>query len=111
MKESAGVLLARYEPLEFRPPTNASVIDYPKPGVVILARDNADGSSTLVTSLYARRDAGSVGTSLLHVQAAAGKTAYFIFIVPVDKFYEGARIQMEFHAACEVESGLSAHLR
>jgi hypothetical protein len=106
MRQAASELLARYQPREFRPAAQAITIDFPLPGVVILARDNPDGRPTLVTSLFARHDAGSVGASLLRVQAAAGKTGHFIFIVPVEKFYEASRIQLEFQAVCEAEEPL-----
>jgi hypothetical protein len=35
-----------------------------------------------------------------------GKTGYFISIVPVEKFYEASRIQLEFQAVCEAEESL-----
>jgi hypothetical protein len=99
LNASTGALLERYQARRFN---DQEAIEFAGAGVVILARDYPDGTSTLVTSMFARNNAGNVGRSLLHVQWAAGRGhAHYVFIVPVEKLYEASRIQMEFHALCE----------
>jgi hypothetical protein len=106
MKDAVIAFLERHQAMEFRQSEQTPKVIFSKPGIVILARDNADGTPRLLSSLYARNDAGAVATSLLHLQAATGKDGHFVLILPVAKLYEASRIQMEFQEVCEADPGL-----
>lgn len=99
MDASTAALLHRHHAHRFN---DGESIEFAGPGIVILAREYPDGHSALVTSIFARSNAGSVARSLLRVEWAAGRgQAHHIFIVPVEKLYEASRMQMQFHALCE----------
>ena len=97
MEPAAAALLERHHARRF---ADSASIDFVGPGIVILACEYPDGTSALVSSMFARRNAGNVARSLLHVQWAAGKDGHFIFIVSVDKLYDAWKVQLEFNGLC-----------
>lgn len=97
MDPAAAALLERHHARRF---DDGASIDFVGPGIVILAREYPDGTSGLVSSMFARRNAGNVARSLLHVQWVAKKDGHFVFIAPVEKLYEAWKVQLEFSGLC-----------
>lgn len=92
-----AALLERHHARRF---SGGASIDFDGPGVVVLAREYPDGTSVLVSAMFAHRTAGNVARSLLHVQCAAGKNGHFIFIVSVEKLYDAWKVQLAFSGLC-----------
>ena len=98
---SVSDALLRHRPVELHC-SDGKKIDFPFPGVVVLAqRLGDDGSLSMVRTRYANHDAGSVATALLNAQAHGAETDYFVYIKAVRNVEKGRRIQSDFDAVCK----------
>jgi hypothetical protein len=101
---TAAQLLTRYQPKMFTVVSDADSIDFPGPGVVILARTigigNA-GSDTfqLIDVVSADNNAGVVATNWLKQRDHRGDQ-YRVFIHPEPSPEERRRVELEYRAVC-----------